>query len=153
MKWVFWGGKFFTSKNKNRNMQKMGYFWNHPPDRKTPRTSIYVDQSGWFIAQNVAKTILLWKKVVTKLIGSRNSSLLYTLINTIVKIWISAQRDCRSTKNLSVVQFFMLFSMAVVLILRESAIWNNLDSKFLVKIWQIIFFAFFPQYHFEIYRL
>ena len=51
------------------------------------------------------------------------------------------------------VQFFMLFSMPVLLILRESAISNNLGSKFLVKIWQFLFFAFFPQNHFAIYRL
>ena len=66
--------------------------------------------------------------------------------NSIVKIGISAQRKCRSTKSLSLEQFFMLFSLPVLLTLRESSISNNFLSKFLVIIWKNIFFVFFHNF-------
>ena len=106
------------------------------------------------IALKFGSVIRVFKYTKSILHFTTSSVLHYHLAAlTKVKIWISAQRKCRSTKTLSVVQFFMLISLPVLLILRESAISNNLRSKFLVKIWQIIFFDFFQQFHFEIYRL
>ena len=65
-----------------------------------------------------------------------------TLINTIVKIRISAQRKWRSTKSLSLVPFFMIFSLPVLLILREFSISNNSVSKFFIKNDKLYFFNF-----------
>ena len=66
--------------------------------------------------------LCLLKGMLTFYITSTTHS---TLRNTIVKIRISAQRKCPSTKTLSVVQFFMLISLPVLLILREFSISNN----------------------------